>query len=54
MALFLVQAGLQLRLGRKEEFVASLLPRFNALLDVAENNMAIVDAAKKVTSNKSG
>eukprot|EP00775_Hariotina_reticulata_P002357 gene2357-2663_t len=48
MSLFLVQARLQLLLGLKEEFAAGLLPRISALLDVAESNMAIVDAAKKL------
>ena len=48
LLLLLSKASLHLHLGQREAFAASLLPQFTGLLDQAENNAAVVAAAKKV------
>lgn len=48
LLLLLSKASLHLQLGQREAFAASLLPQFTGLLDQAENNAAVVAAAKKV------
>lgn len=48
LSLLLSKAALHLQLGQRDAFASSLLPQFTELLDQAENNAAVVQAAKKV------
>lgn len=48
LSLLLSKAALHLQLGQRDAFAASLLPQFTELIDQAENNAAVVAAAKKV------
>jgi hypothetical protein len=48
LSLLLSKASLHLQLGQRDAFANSLLPQFSSLIDQAENNAAVVAAAKKV------
>jgi hypothetical protein len=48
LSLLLSKASLHLQLGQGDSFANSLLPQFTSLIDQAENNAAVVTAAKKV------
>lgn len=48
MTLLLDKARLYLLLGQRGAFASQLLPQFMGLIDQAENNAAVVQAAKKV------
>lgn len=48
LELFLQKASLQLQLGHKQAFAASLTPHITNILDQMETNGAILAAATKV------